>query len=223
MKSFTCSLLLSAASILIAPFASAATFTTVGDSVAVSYNGIVDGDVIGGLSGSTQYTLDSISGDGRTWVFSGSLTNDASVLSRISIAGFDTSAGLDLDGSSVSGDFSNVSGGVMPQGINLDYCLKNTRGNNCAGGGGSGASNGETLDFLFAIQFINGVTEVDLTNFAIRYQSIVGVAQGQGGVGGFTDVSFIPAPEVPLPAAGWLLFSAMGALVAAKRKRANIL
>ena len=221
MRNLTSSLLLIAVTIFISPLASAAMFTTVGQSVVVGYNGIVDGDVIDGLSASSLYKLDSISLDGRTWTFSGQLTNNGSIDSRVSLAGFDAAVAIDVGGSSTSGDFSEVSSGNMPQGLNLDYCMKNAMGNNCAGGGGSGAINDQTLEFMFIVQLIDGSDILELSDFAVRYQSITGVEQGQSGVG-TTDFVFFDegdAPEVPLPASAWFFLSALGGLAAARRKR----
>lgn len=222
-RSLSYSILLVAVSIFISPLATAATFTSAGQNVFVDYNGIVEGDEIGGLSVNTLYTLDSISPDGHTWMFSGALTNTGSVESRISIAGFDSSKGIDTYGSSVDGAFSIISSGKMPQGLDVDYCFKNVGGNNCAGGGGSGALNGDTLDFMFAIQFIDAITEVELSDFAVRYQSIVGVSQGQSGVGTATYILFSDGGmEVPLPASAWLFMSALGGLAAFRRKTKSV-
>jgi hypothetical protein len=210
--------LLIAASIFMSPLVTAATFTTAGQNVAVEYNGIVEGDTIGGLSASTLYILDSISGDGRTWTFSGTLSNIGSVDSTISLAGFDSSADIDSGSSYASGAFSRISSGNVPQGLDLDFCLKNTRGKNCAGGGGTGATNGQTLEFMFAIQLMDGADELELSGFAARYQSIVGISLGQSGVGVAISEEFFDGLDVPLPASAWLLLSALGGLAAAKRK-----
>jgi hypothetical protein len=220
MRKLTSSLLLVAVTIFISPLASAATFTAVGQSVYVEYNGIVDGDEINDLSASTLYTLDSIGTDGQTWMFSGLLDNTGSIDSRISLAGFDSSEGIDIGGSSASGAFSTISSGTLPQGFNLDYCMKNVGGNNCAGGGGTGVLNGESLEFMFVIQLMAGVTELELSEFAVRYQSIAGVDQGTSGIGTATYIFFNEGDiNIPLPASAWLFMSALGGLAAFKRKR----
>jgi len=111
----------------------------------------------------------------------------------------------------------------MPQGFDADFCLKNTGGNNCAGGGGAGAWNaGDTLEFMFTIQLLEAVTELEIDDYSIRYQSIAGVAYGSSGVGGAIDIDFTPGdrpPEVPIPAAGWLMLSALAGLGAVKARR----
>ena len=221
MRNLTSSLVLIAATIFISPMASAVMFTAAGQSVAVGYNGIVDGDNIDGLSASSLYTLDSISLDGRTWTFSGQLTNNGSIDSRVSLAGFDAAVAIDVGGSSTSGDFSKISSGNMPQGLNLDYCMKSTNGKNCAGGGGNGAENDQTLEFMFIVQLFDGSDTLELSDFAVRYQSITDVEQGQSGVGTADFIFFneSDAPEVPLPASAWLFMSALGGLTAFRRKR----
>lgn len=199
--------------------ASAAVFTTVGDSVQVNYGGIVGGNSIEGLNASTTYLLEDISDDGLSWSFSGTLTNTSSVDSRVSLTGFDTTSGIDIGASEAGGAFSRVSSGKLPQGLNADICLKNTGGANCAGGGGSGAWNaGDTLAFTFTIQLLEGVGELGLDDFSVRYQSISGIDFGSSGVGGATSVAFLPA-EIPLPASAWLLLSALTGLGLVKKSR----
>ncbi|MFV8816176.1 cistern family PEP-CTERM protein [Haliea sp. E17] len=193
--------------------AHSAGFSTVGDSVSVLYTGNAPG-----LSAQSVYTLTAIENAGTTWVFSGTLENTSSVSSRISIAGFNTSGLVDLTGSSASGGFDRVSAGAMPKGDSVDICFKNSGGANCAGGGGTGVWNTDNpLQFSFTIQLSNALSVLDLGDYAVRFQS----APCPGNMAYVAYEQFAPSP-VPLPAAGWLMFSAITGLGAAKlrnRKR----
>lgn len=190
-------------SLLNTPASFAALFSSdeIGNTVEVNYNGMVKGEVINGLSAYTRYTLEGVSADGSSWMFSGTLTNTSSVTSRVSIVGFNTSPEVDPASSVAGGFFSKVSSGKMSQGVTVDLCLKNTKGKNCAGGGGLGVWGGETVEFLFTLSLCKGSDSLELDGYALRYQSIAGIAQGSSGVG--------IGSEVPLPAAAWMFLSAL--------------
>ncbi len=187
-----------------------ATFSTIGDTVTVDYTGS------GGLTATTIYELTAIGDAGASWTFSGSLENTSSFGSRISIAGFNTSGLLDILGSSATGGFSNVASGQLPGGGTLDYCLKNSIGENCTGGGGDGALDGDgPLLFEFTIHMNSPLEELELTDYTVRYQSLTKPVP----VVAFASMEvFTPAP-VPLPASAWLFLSALGGLGAARARR----
>ncbi len=205
LKKFTAALCLAFSS-----SAFPATFSAVGDALSVGYTGNSPG-----LTATTSYQLLAIADAGRSWTFLGSLDNTSYLSSRISIAGFNTSGLVDLSGSGASGGFSQVGAGAMPGGNSVDFCVKNVGGSNCAGGGGSGVGNSDDpLLFSFTISLQQATDSLELGDFAVRFQSV----GGPGNMAFAAYENFTPS-AVPLPAAGWLMLSALAGLGATNWRR----
>lgn len=189
----------------------AATVSVVGNAFDVSFNGIVNGSPQAGLTGSAQFVLTNIASDGyggENWDFSITLSNTSTApitSSRISVLGFDTNPNVDRAESTVSGAFNIVGGGNLAQIGNMELCFKEGgSSNNCSGGGNGGVTQGNNSALNVRLNFNSDISELALTNFAVRYQSIAGDANGTSGAG--------VGAEVPLPASAFLFGSTLAAL-----------
>ena len=184
-----------------------------GTSVAISFNGLVEGTVASGLTADVKITLSSVSVDEKTWTFDVTLENTSSspiTASRISMLGFNTDADPIVDDSTASGLFNKIGEGNVPQAGKVDICANNQNGN-CAGGGGTGLFIGQSGAFTMELMFASGVSTLTLDNFLIRYQSITGTTVGGSGTGF--------GSEVPVPATAWLFGSALIGLAGIGRQR----
>jgi hypothetical protein len=183
----------------------AAVFDSVGDTATVSFNGIVNNNVVPGLTSEATFTLNTIApvGANTVYTFGLSLENTSSApitASRVSVIGFNTNPNAVLSASSVSGIFDTVSSGNVPMLGSFEFCASD---GNCAGGAGGGVTFGNTGAAVLNIAFAGAnVTSVVLDDFFVRYQAITSPTITDGsGVG-----------VVPLPAALPLLVTALGGL-----------
>ena len=212
----------------------AATVSAVGDTFSVDFNGIVDygasstPTVMTGLTASAQFNVTGWSFDStanRTTVkFDIVLdnTSNASVWQSavITAIGFDTNPNA-LAGSS-TGVFSRfVTGGSFPTGagFNVEYCVSGNR-NNCNGPGNtplnvSDPNGTATVTMTFA----GNLSQLDFTNFGIRWQALTSQQLGLRGASGIG----VPATTPPIPEPGAMAVFGLGALLvgAALRKRAQ--
>ena len=199
--------------------AAAAVVDSAGDHFSVYFNGIVHGTEQAGLTASADFTLTGIDSDAfgtQTWTFDIALNNTSSspiTSSRVSVLGFNLSSGPDFRDSSVSGELDNIGRGHMPLAGWLDLCLKGSDGwRNCAGGGGAGVLQGDSEDLTLSLSFDSELSQLELSDFFVRYQSIGGLSRCQSsGVG--------VGSEVPVPAAGWLMGTALLGLAGMSRGR----
>ena len=194
------------------------TSADVGGSFVINFNGI-GGDpvtLIPGLTGEATFTVASMSTS--QLVLNVSLENTSSppiTASRISVLAFDTNPTL-VSASETSTLFNAVVvDGHMPIVGSVEFCA--TAGPNCSGGAGGGVTIGQTGTATLTLNFANGAIAngVQLSDFHVRYQSIVGAGTVTSGVGNFT-------PPVPEPASAAVF--ALGALLAgvAVRKRLTV-
>jgi hypothetical protein len=205
--------------VLLAPASvQAAVVDSIGDSFGVYFNGIVDEVVQPGLTSNAFFTLAGIAADGfggQNWTFNVTLDNTSSLPitgSRVSILAFDTDPNADRAQSSATGVFDMVTTGNMPMVGNIELCFKDAGGNNCAGGGSGGVVQGNSGNFTAILNFNAVLSQLELTNFHVRYQSIEGSVLGTSGVGE-------EIPVVPVPAAAWLMGSGLVALAGVARRR----
>lgn len=206
---------------MVANYANAITVDSVGDEFIIEFNGLVEGIEQDGLTAEAIVTLTSITSNslgGQDWTFDVTLSNTSSApitASRISIFGFDVAGDLPNDSVAVSGLFNRPAAGQLPGVGKIDQCFKiGGSYRNCAGGGGEGLEIGESGDFTFTM--INfGSPELEFTDFYVRYQSIDGTPYGDdwSGIGFGTEV------PVPVPAAFWMMGSALLGLGGVARTR----
>ncbi len=179
--------------------------TDIGKAVTLNYNGYDSngGASIGGLTGSTTFTLTGVSGNDYSFDYSVTNTSSAPVTgSRLSGFAFNTDP--EISGASSAGAFAFTSlDKTYPNGIGeVDVCFKDANTNSCAGGGSGGLTLGQTGTGNFTLSFSKPVSALTLGNFFVRYQSITGVpgvssATGDGTIssGGSTSTGGTPVPE----------------------------
>jgi hypothetical protein len=186
--------LASVAALLVGSASQAVTITSsdVGDSFVIVYDGQSDGSTIAGLTASATFTVTGFTSNSLTLEVE--LTNTSSgpiTDSRISVFGFDTDP--TLASADASGFFvGTVLNGALPSGFgSIDLCVKNGQTNNCQGGGGTGIGIGATETTTVTLGFSGPIDSITLSNFGVRYQSIVGAGATTSAVGRGTP----PVPE----------------------------
>lgn len=210
--------LLLAATFALASAASATTVDSLGDTFSVQFDGNVATQSVPGLSALATVTVTSFDAAAGTVVLDIALTNDtdASIWqsARVSSIGFDVDP--NVTGASASGVFSYavLSGKYPNQFGPIEVCAINNK-NNCSGGGSGGLLIGQSGAVTMKLDFGGPISQIDLTNFGVRYQSLDSQSLGLRGASG-TGHGTPPIPE-PASAAVFTL----GALIvgAALRKR----
>ena len=220
MKKFLGGVLAAAA--LAASPASAMSFVDAGDSVVINYNGIVDGDVVNGLTSSLTLTFLGFTGNNANFSYQLSNTSSGAITaSRLSSFGFDVeTANFSFANSSeTSSIFTKRNSGQFPQpndgGGPRDFCM--SAGPNCGGGGG-GVLIGNSESAGFTLAFTSLPSMVELSNFAVRYQSITGAQGGNSGIG----VGTPSVDAVPEPATWAMMIGGFGLVGGALRRRRSL-
>ena len=175
--------------------------SNVGTAYTLNYNGFSGGTTIGGLTGSTTFTLTGISGNNYTFDYSVTNTSSAPVTdSRISSFAFNTDP--TIAGATSTGAFSYTTlNSTYPNAIgSVDVCFKDAQTGSCAGGGSGGLTLGQTGTGSFTLSFSQPVSSLTLSDFYVRYQSITGVpgissASGSGTLSSSTSSGGTPVPE----------------------------
>ena len=151
----------------------------VGKAVTLDYNGYSGsgGATIGGLTGSTTFTLTGVSGNDYSFDYSVQNTTSAPVSdSRISSFAFNPDP--TISGAASTGAYSYTTlNSNYPNGIGtVDVCFKDATTGSCAGGGSGGLTAGQSGTGSFTLSFASPVSALTLSDFFVRYQSIVGVS-----------------------------------------------
>lgn len=199
----------------------------IGDSFTVGYDGFTGGQVIDGLTGQTTFTLTGVTGTSYTFDYDVANTStDPIDASRISIFGFNTDP--NISDATSTGEFDQTATGNVPSGFGqVEICFKGAGGPNCAGGGSAGVDLGDSTTGTLTLNFADALTQLTLSDFFVRYQSIDGPgmnggsAIGRGTVsssGGSTSTGGTP---VPAPAALGLFAFAAAGLFAGRGLRAR--
>jgi hypothetical protein len=186
------------------------TGATSGGTAVINFDGNVEGSTVPGLTSQLSLTYAGlVGGDYR---FTYSLLNNSTVNSRLSGLAFNTDP--NITGGTATGMFTNLLTNVnFPNGIGgVEVCLQDG-GSGCAGGGNGGILAGAapgtgsfTLDFGASTPSV-----INLSNFAVRYQSIVGVQAGTSGTGR-------PVGPVPEPGTWAMMLLGFGAIGTALRR-----
>ena len=189
---------------------SAILVSAVGDSFTINFDGLVDGLPQAGLTSSAAFTLTDISSDGaggQNWAFDIALNNTSSApitRSRVTVLAFNSASGIDTAQSSTAGLFTTVSSGNMQDGVrsagNFDVCFT-SHGPGCTGYADDGIGFGGSALFSVVLNTDMPLNALDLTDFHVRYQAVLGTPYGRHGYG--------TVSEVPVPASVWLMGSAL--------------
>ncbi len=204
----------------------------VGKTVTLDYNGYSGsgGAAIDGLTGSTTFTLTGVAGNDYSFDYSVRNTTSAPVSdSRISSFAFNTDP--TISGAASTGAYSYTTlNSNYPNGIGtVDVCFKDATTGSCAGGGSGGLTAGQSGTGTFVLSFASPVSALTLSDFFVRYQSIVGVsgitsASGAGTIssggtsGGSTSTS-TGGTSVPEPGMLGLFGAGIIGLALARRRR----
>lgn len=197
-----------AAALLLAPqaWATPYSFAAVGDSATISFNGLIDGSLVAGLSAESTFTLSSIGAS--SFVFAVTLANDTDATiwqsSRVRSIGFNadpnvtdaTASGGNWDADFFTGHPSTQIN--FPGFGNVEVCVKATSTGQCTGGS-EGPTIGQSDSFSLTLSFASLPTQVVLDNFVVRYQSLDSTTLNVSGGSGI-GVPRKPPHQVPEPA-----------------------
>lgn len=196
----------------------------VGTTYSLTYDGFSDSTTVSGLTAQTSFTLTGIAGNTYTFNYAVSNTSGAPITgSRVSGFAFDTNP--DITSAASNGAFSYTTvGGSYPNGIGeVDVCFKDAATGACAGGGSGGLNIGESGTGTFTLTFAQPVSEVTLSDFYVRYQSISGAGNITSATGSGTQTSSTSTTtggtEVPEPGMLGLLGGALIATALLRRRR----
>ena len=185
---------LAVAALLVSATAANASIITVspddvGQSFTVDYDGFTEGQTIDGLTGQTPFTLTGVTG--TTYNFDYEVANTSSDPiddSRISIFGFNTDP--NISDASATGEFDRAASGNVPSGFGqVEVCFKGSGGPNCSGGGSAGVELGDSTTGTLTLDFADALTQLTLSDFFVRYQSIDGPGMNGGSAIGRGTVS----------------------------------
>jgi hypothetical protein len=229
MKKLLAATLFSAGLVLGGPTASAAVVlgsNNVNNTFTISFNGFTGSPagVIPGLSANIQFTLAGYSStaNSSSWVFNYIINNTSGApvtASRLSTFGFDTDPNVNTATTSASGIFSNITYNANQpnQAPDVELCFSSQ---SCPGGGGGGVTQGNSGSGSFTLGFASAITQLTLSDFVIRWQSLTypGVTGGSGS-GIETGCVGPNCEDRNVPEPGTLALLGLGAIGFALRRR----
>ncbi|MDE2563658.1 MAG: cistern family PEP-CTERM protein [Sphingomonadales bacterium] len=188
----------------------------IGSTFTLDYNGYSGsgGTSIGGLTGSTTFTLTGVSGNNYTFDYSVTNTSsDPVTASRISSFAFNTDPTITSATSTGAFSYTTLNSNY-PNGIGtVDVCFKDATTGSCSGGGSGGLDIGQTGTGSFTLSFSQPVSSLTISDFYVRYQSISGVpgVSSASGAGTITSSSS-SGGGTPVPEPGMLTLFALGVI-----------
>lgn len=198
------------------PGTTTATFTPApGTNTAVfNFNGFSGNGspAITGLTAELALTLVSVVGNSYNFSYILKNTSVAPVSSRLSVFGFNANPGFSSV-SGISGVFDTLASGNQPNALpNIAFCLKDSGQTNNCNNGSNGLTNGQSTAGLFTLNFSQPQSSIALSDFSVRYQSLVEP-------GGATSASGVPFGLVPEPATWAMMILGFGLIGGALRSR----
>jgi hypothetical protein len=172
---------------------------SVGDTFTVEFGGNIATEDVAGLTASATFLVTEFDAAAGRVVLQISLENTSDVAlwqnSRVSALGFDVNG--DIGTASTSGLFQHaVLGGKFPNQFGpVDVCVIDNS-NNCSGGGSGGLQIGESGVITLTLNFAGPIGSVDLTNFGVRYQSLVSPELGIQEASGTGHGEVVPEPRL---------------------------
>jgi hypothetical protein len=223
-KTFTGALAL-AATLTLSATAHAATVLTwtnanTGVTKSLDFNGVDDGDLVGGLTANIDYKLINITNSGKSWAFSYNVENTSDLpIWYANIIGFGFNVDPNISSSSATGEFYKTAQGNVPDVGSREVCITT---NSCAGNSWSGVGVGDNGVGTFTLNFSQSKTSVSLSDFYVRYQSVYGGSEwGDSAVG---SVVTAPTPGgVPEPATWAMMLIGFFAIGSTLRSRRAVL
>ncbi len=190
----------------------------VGVTKTLDFNGFED-SVIAGLSAEIDYKLTAINNGGKSWVFNYQIDNTSTAPTTASrISGFGFNVDPNVSSVSATGVLNHTAtNGNVPMIGTREVCIT---GNNCAGGGGSGVTFGNTGLGTFTLNFSSAKTSLSLSDFYVRYQAVnaPGFSNGSA-VGTVVDKVKGGVPEPATWAMMMVGFFAIGSALRSSRRR----
>lgn len=187
-----------------------------GGTVVINMNGSTESGLVPGLSGQLELRFESAVNGLYTFGYTLRNTSTApTTASRINAFGFDTDPDI------VEGGARILSGSVIDD-IRYDTTVPNGIGrveicfttHNCAGGGGTGLTIGQSTTGRFSLQFANtSMSTLSIGNLALRYQAV----DAPGVVGG--SATGVVTTAVPEPGTWALMLLGFGAVGFSMRRR----
>jgi len=211
--------------IAVSTSAAAVTFTSIGDTTTITFNGLGDPPggggkvVVPGLSATMDLTL--LSKSATQFVLTYSLTNTSTLAgTRIGGIGFDIAPDLVLAPTS-TGIFDNAELGGFTASFDSEACFWVGGGSCPQGAGNEGIDNGDTGLGTLTLNYAAAPGAVTLTNFLDRYQGFnsggIQSAVGQGTEGPIRNPNqFSVTPE---PTTWAMMLIGFGFIGGAMRRR----
>ncbi|TZG28161.1 PEP-CTERM sorting domain-containing protein [Sphingomonas montanisoli] len=196
-----------------------------GQSFAMAYTGLVGGVTTNNVTAQGNFTFTSVSNAGKTFNFTYNMLNNSNYDSRLSSFGFNAAPNISSVSSTGYFGYSNTNANY-PQGIgNIEICFTAVSNGTCTGNGAGLTSNpDQSGSGTFALTFANAMSSIELSDFAVRFQSINPKINGSSsgvGTGSLIGLDGGVVGAAPDPATWMLMLTGFGLVGMAMRRRGS--